>query len=224
MNSIDIILILLVVFFALIAAKRGLIRSLLNFGAMILAGVLSRLLAGTAADLFYGYFLHHQIEKELLTILPEGSVSGQVTAGIDSVLAELPQPIVAIAKQFGMYPQLSNGTEVLSVEAIEQDYIKPLVTGVAAVIATVMLFFVFSIILKLAVALISGRITDRDNHKWMHGANALLGGVVGLVKGVIPAAVFCAAANVIAPALGDSNFTELVNGSYFCRLTAALFH
>ena len=224
MNTIDIILILLVLFFALIAAKRGFIRSLLNFGAVIAAGLLSRLLSHPAADLFYDYFLHGKIQTELLGILPEGSVSGQVSAGIEAVISELPQPIVAIAKQFGLLPQLNSGTQVLSVEAIEQDYIMPIVTGVTAIIASILLFFILSAILKIVVSLIDNRLTDKDNHKWVHGANALLGGVIGLIKGVIPAAVFCAAANVLAPAIGNANFTGLVNGSYFCQLTASLFH
>ena len=224
MNSIDIVLILIVIFFALISAKRGLIRALLNLGAVILSGILSRTLAHPVADWFYGQFLHTKIETELLGILPEGSVSGQVSAGLDAILAELPQPVVAIARQFGLVPQLNNGTQILTVEGIEQDYIVPIVTGVAAVIATVLLFLIFSFVLKLLVALIDQSLNDKDKHKMVHGANMILGGVVGFVKGVIPAGIFCAAANVLAPAIGNANFSQLVNDSYFCRLVASLFN
>ena len=224
MNTLDIVLILLVVFSALIAAKRGLLRSLLNLGAVVGAGILSRMLAQPVAGLCYDQFLHNKIQQELLEILPEGSVSGQVSAGIDSILAELPQPVVAIAKQFGLYPQLNEGTQVLTVEAIEQDYIVPVVTGVMAVIATVILFIVIGAVLKIIVGMIDKRATNKDSHKWVHGFNALLGGVVGLVKGVIPAAVFCAAANVLAPVIGNANFSELVDNSYFCQFIASFFN
>ena len=220
MNSFDIVLILLVVFFALLSAKRGLLLSLLHLGVVILSGILSRLLANPVADLLYTGFAHEPVQNKLLSILPEGSVSGK----IDAVLAELPQPVIAIAKQFGLYPRLSDGTQVLSVDAIEQDYIKPVITGVAVVIVTVILYFVISTILRFVANVINGRLTDSDNHKWMHGANAVLGGVVGVVKGIIPAGILCAAANLLAPVIGNANLTELVASSYFCRLTANLFH
>lgn len=220
MNTFDIVLILLVIFLALLSAKRGLLRSLLNLGVVILSGILSRILANPVVDLLYTGFAHEPIRNKLLSLLPEGSVSGQ----IDSVLAQLPEPVIAIAKQFGLYPQLNNGTQVLSVEAIEMDYIKPVVTGVAVVVVTVILYFILSLILRFVANMINERLTDSDNHKWMHGVNAVMGGVVGLIKGVIPAGILCVAANLLTPVIGNANFTELVNSSYFCHLAANLFH
>ena len=102
MNTLDIAIILLIAAVVLISAKKGIIWSILNFGAVVLAGVLSRLLAKPASELFYQLFLHGKIMTELYKILPEGSVSGQIGAGIESVLNELPLPVVAIAKQFGL--------------------------------------------------------------------------------------------------------------------------
>ena len=223
MNTLDIAIILLIAAVVLISAKKGIIWSILNFGAVVLAGVLSRLLAKPASELFYQLFLHGKIMTELYKILPEGSVSGQIGAGIESVLNELPLPVVAIAKQFGLYPDLSGNTQVLTVEGIEEDYIVPIVVGVLSVVATVLLFIIFSIVLKFVARAVDHRFSDKDKHRFISRTNKLIGGIFGLIMGVIPAGILCAVLDLVAPAIGNDTLTALVDGSYFCNLIGSLF-
>ena len=223
MNALDIAVILLIAAVALISAKRGFIWSILNFAAVVLAGVLSKMLAAPASELFDQYFLHGKIITELYKILPEGSVSGQIGAGIESVLNELPLPVVAIAKQFGLYPDLSGGTQVLTVEGIEEDYIIPIIVGVLSVVAAVILFIIFCIVLKIVARAVDHHFSDKDKHKFISRTNTLVGGIVGVVKGVIPAGFLCVVLDLLAPTIGNDTLTALVNGSFFCKLIGSVF-
>ena len=223
LNSIDVILIVLVALAAFVSAKRGFIWSVLNLGAVVLAGILSRLLAAPVSQLFYDYFLHGKIMGELNRVLPAGSVSGQLGEGINAVLEELPLPVAAIARQYGLYPDVTGSTQVLTVEGIEQDYIVPIVTGVLSIIATVLLFVIFSAILKIVAGMISRSLSDKKKHKFVSRTNALLGACLGAVKGIFFACIACVALNFLAPATGSDTLTPLVSGSFFCGLIAKLF-
>ena len=223
LNPVDIVLILIVLLAAFISAKKGFIWSVLNLGAVLLSGVLSRLCAVPVSHFFYDQFLHMRIMGELNRLLPAGSVSGQIGESIDSILNELPLPVVAIAKQYGLYPDLSGGTQVLTVEGIEQDYIVPIVTGVLTIIASVLLFVVFSAILKIVAGAINRNLSDKDKHRFVSRTNTLIGAVFGLLKGVLLAAVVCVLLNLVAPVLGNGSLATLTEGSYFCGLIASLF-
>lgn len=223
LNSIDIILLIVIAVTALISAKRGFIWSVLNLGAILLSSILSKVLAAPASQLFYNYFLHGKIMTELDRVLPAGSVSGQIGEGIESVLSELPVPVIAIAKQYGLYPDFSGGTQVLTVEGIEQDYIVPIVTGVLTIIATVILFIIFSAIFKIVAGAVNHNLSDKKKHKFISKSNTLLGAVFGALKGVVVVVIICVALNLISPAFGGDTLTPLVDGSFFCGVIAKLF-
>ena len=222
MNSIDVILLIFVGISVFLAAKRGLILSLMNLGAVVLAGILSRWLAPYASDAFYSTFLHEKILSRMYEILPEGSVSGQVSAGVDRVLSELPTSLIAIARQYGLYPELSADTQFMTVEGIETNYVIPLVTGILSIIATVLLFIVFVMILKIIASAINRGLTNKTKHKFVHKTNAIGGGLVGIVKAVIPVGICCTVLNLIAPASGSTALQNLINGSFFCTFVAKL--
>lgn len=223
LNPIDIVLIVIVLLAALISAKKGFIWSVLNLGAILLSSVLSKLCAAPVSHFFYDQFLHTRIMGELNRLLPAGSVSGQIGESIESILNELPLPVTAIAKQYGLYPNLSGGTQVLTVEGIEQDYIVPIVTGVLTIIATVLLFVIFSAILKIVAGAINHNLSDKDKHRFVSRTNTLVGAVFGLLKGVLLGAVACILLNLVSPVLGNGTLSAMTEGSYFCGLIASLF-
>lgn len=223
MNALDIVLIVLVALITLVAAKKGLLWSLMNFAVVILSGTLARLTARPASVLFYRQFLHQKISAELLRILPSGSVSGQIGDRIDAILSELPMPIVSIAKRYGLYPDFSGGTQVLTVEGIEQDYIMPIVTGVLTIIATVLLFIIFFAILKIIAGAINRSLTDTQKHKFIGTTNTVLGAALGAVKGVMLVAIACVVLNLFSSAFSGSSLASQVQGSVLCGFIAGLF-
>ena len=223
LNSIDVILLVIIALAAFISAKRGFIWSVLNLGVVVASSVLSKLLASPVSQLFYNYFLHGKIMTELNRILPAGSVSGQIGEGIDSVLSELPVPVIAIAKHYGLYPDLSGSTQVLTVEGIEQDYIIPIVTGVLSIIATVLLFIIICAILKIVAGIIDHNLSDKKKHKFVSRTNTLLGAGLGALKGILISGIGCVILNLISPVINSSFLTPLVDGSFFCGLIAKLF-
>jgi uncharacterized membrane protein required for colicin V production len=223
LNPIDIVLIIIVLLAAFISARKGFIWSVLNLGAILLSSILSKLCASPVSHFFYDQFLHTRIMGELDRILPAGSVSGQIGESIESVLNEFPVPITAIAKQYGLFPDFSGGTQVLTVEGIEQDYIVPIVTGVLTIIASVLLFVVFSAILKIVAGTINHTLSDKDKHRFVSRTNTLIGAAFGLLKGILLAAIVCVLLNLIAPVLGNGSLSTLTEGSYFCGLIASLF-
>ena len=223
LNSIDVVLLIIIALAAFISAKRGFIWSVLNLCVVVVSSILSKLLAGVAAQFFYDQFLHGRIMNELNRILPAGSVSGQIGEGIDTVLAELPVPVTAIAKHYGLYPDLSSTTQILTVEGIEKDYIVPIVTGVLSIIATVLLFIIICAILKIIAGIIDHNLSDKKKHKFVSRTNTIIGAGLGILKGILIAGIVCVVLNLLAPATGSTALTPLVNGSFFCGMIAKLF-
>lgn len=223
LNSIDVIILIIIALAAFISAKRGFIWSVLNLGVVLISGILSRILASPLSHLFYNQFLHDKILSELNRILPAGSVSGQIGEGIESILSELPVPVIAIAKQYGLYPDFSGTTQVLTVEGIEQDFIIPIITSVLSIIATVLLFIIFCAILKIVAGMIDHNLSDTKKHKIVGRTNLLLGAGLGVLKGVLLSAIICVVLNLVAPAINSSFLMPLVDKSFFCGIIAKLF-
>ena len=162
---------------------------------------------------------------KLNELLPNGSVAGELEAVFENVLAQFPEALVDIARTYNLLPDLSSlagSTADLTVVSIEELYVAPVLTEIAAIITTLVLFVILSAILRLVVAVIN-RLFVSDKHKFVKRTNMLLGAVLGFVKSLIPVGVLCSILNIAAPAIGNEQLMSVVDTSYLCQFVANLF-
>ncbi len=224
-NIIDIIAVALIVLITVSSAKKGFMKTLLTLAAFIAAFVGARIAAAPVSEFIYSDYISSLVLEKLNELLPNGSVAGEIDAVIEGILAQFPAALVDIARTYNLLPDfsaLSTGTADLTVASIEELYVAPVLTEIAAIITTLVLFVVLSAILRLVVAMIN-RFFVSDKHKFVKRTNMLLGAVLGFVKSLIPVAVLGAVLNLIAPAIGNEQLISFVNTSYLCEIVANLF-
>jgi len=225
MNYIDIILIAIVLGFTIFGLIKGFLYSLLRFGSSVISIILAKILSEPVAEYFYTQFFHDGVISKLNELFPSGSVAGQYDAAIESAVSQLPSTIVGIAKQFNLYPDWStlNISGELTVNDIEQLYLKGIFIGVLAVISIILLYLLFSLFLRIICYFINRIITNKDKHKIINSTNKILGAVFGLIKGIIPAGAIAMLLNLLSGWMNSSSFTQVVSNSKICGFIATLF-
>lgn len=224
--TIDLILLGIILVFVIVGICRGFLITLLHLGATVVAYIGARVASQPVADFVYSNFLLSGINKKLLEVFPSGSIEGEFQTWIDSVIAQLPSGISSIAETFGFYPDVSamfSKDTTYTVEMIEEQYIRPIVAGAVAILAMIVLFAIFTVILRIICKFIDKRLTDKDNHRFVNSINKLLGGLFGLLKGIIPAGIGACAINLVAPMINNDTFTTAVAESKICEFASNLF-
>ena len=222
MNIIDIVFVIFVAIIAIISANKGFILSLLNIAAYFIAGVLAKIFASPVSEYVYTNYAYEKVMAKLNEILPSGSVEGEINTVIEGVFESLPDFVYDLANHFGVFnTEAISGAigSTLTVELIEKNYVGPAVCSVISVVVIVFLFILFAILLRIVFAFINKLLTSKK-HKIMRKTNMFLGAALGVIKGVIPAGLVCAVLNIAVPAINNAQFTDFVNGSYFCNLVA----
>lgn len=224
-NIIDIVAVALILLITIVGAKKGFMKTLLTLGAVIASFIGARVAAVPVSEFIYSDYLSAFVLEKLNELLPNGSVAGELEAVFENVLAQFPSALVDIARTYNLLPDLSSlagSTADLTVASIEELYVAPVLTEIAAIITTLVLFVILSAILRLVVAVIN-RFFVSDKHKFVKRTNMLLGAVLGFVKSLIPVGVLCSILNIAAPAIGNEQLISLVDTSYLCQFVADLF-
>lgn len=224
MNVFDIIILLLLLFLTLIAARKGFLRAILNFGAVLAAGTAAKICSVPGAEYVYGSFIKKGLTKNLFEIMPSGSLSGEINSGINRIVDSLPSFVTDLALKLGIDTKalLLDQDSILTVTQVENDILKPIIIRVAAVIIIMILFVVFSILFKLVVIFFTRRLKD-SKHKLMKRTDMILGGIFGFIKAVIPVGLICTLMSFLASVISNEQFSVLVDNSFFCQLILKLF-
>ena len=224
-NIIDIAAIVILLLVVFISAKKGFMKTFLTLAAAVVSYVGAKIASVPVSEYIYSNYISTHVLAKLNELIPSGSVAGEIDAVLDNLLASFPEALVEIARTYNLLPDSSvfvGASGDLTTVAIEQDYLAPFITGVVAIITTILLFLVLSAILRIVVHLINKLFVSKK-HKFVKGTNMLLGAVLGAVKGIIPVGIIGAMLNIVAPASGNAQFIELVNSSYLCNLIAEIF-
>ena len=224
MNYLDIILLVLLVVFTYLSARRGLFHVVSQYLASIAAFVLARLLCNPAANFIYQHYVAEQVQEKLVELMPEGSVSGQIGALTDTVIASLPENIQKLVTQFRLTDLLHTGasqTDVLTVSEIETLYVAPIVTKAFAIMTMFVIFIVLAIILKTVVYCVNKALFASKESKFQ-GVNKFLGALLGVARGALAVFVVAFLLNVAASFLTESSFHNTVAASYLCNYVSTL--
>lgn len=220
MNILDLLFILIVIIVAALSAQKGFLFTLFNIFAYIISWIGSRTLAYPLSESIYNNYINERIISALYEIMPSGNMIGSFSDVMEKIFDSLPAYVTAFINQFDIFPDnIIGGSEYadFSVEMIENNYLHPIVTNIILIVLNVLLFVLFSVILKIVLNIINNIIRAR-NHGILSKTNTFLGAVLGMVKGFVPSGLICALLAVLAPVINNDVLSELVGGSYFCKI------
>lgn len=207
----DAIIIVVVVLCALIAAKKGFVRSLIEFVGYILAIVIAVGAAGVIAD--YAY------ENAVRPVVIE-AIDSTLTDSSSNAIEGLPDSVVSLVELAGVdFDSVTASVGETAHEAavrITDTAVKPITLGlinsIAILLIAIVLFVVVSLVARVLNSMFKGLIFG--------SANKILGAALGGAKGIIYAAVFSLLVSFIA-SVSSSDFLffteEALEGSYLCK-------
>ncbi len=193
---IDLILIGIIAIIALVSAKKGFVRTVVEVVGFIAAVLVAFTVSKPLADVTYV----KGIEPAILNSISESAEESTINT-VDTVWENLPQFITDNAANFGISKEvleesISQGTENTAqtmLADVSQNVIKPFVVGILetvyAVILIILLSFVVKALAKLLNKVFSFSIVGKLNNT--------LGGVLGVVKGIAIALILCEAVLLI---------------------------
>ena len=193
----DLILIAIIAIFVFISAKRGFVRTVIEFVGYFLAIYLAFSISGVLADTIYTT----AIEPKIVESVAE-KVTVSSSAGIDHVANEiwssLPEFVQNTAENFDITSNtlktaLENNFNNTSSEQLVKNatvaVVKPIVVPLIKTILSVLLF----IVLMFIVRFLAKFLNKLFSLPLIGGLNKSLGGIIGLLKGLIFAFLFVVA-------------------------------
>lgn len=207
----DIILIAIFCLIVFGAAKKGLVKSLLELASFVLAVVLSFQLSPFVAEKAYGAFL----EEQITTSIEEQTKEKTNVDKIDLTVIAVPEFVVKIAEAAGVdtdkiKKQVTSydlSSENMA-EELEENVVKPVATGALTVISFIVLFILLSILFGILTELIA----KVFKLPLIKSANRLLGALFGVGKGLL-LIILLASVFEFLFANGNGEMAEAVNSS-----------
>ncbi len=218
----DIILVALVVLIAFLAARRGLILTILDLVSGIVAFVLGKMLATPVAEFFYKSFFRQKVLDFLTEKFDniEGSIADAIE-NISSVFKFLPEGVYTYVKQSGLINSDEAAESLMerisSVSQLEQNVVSPVMTALIGMFCFVIISGIILIALRLISVPVSKLLTKS---KIADSLNTVLGGVFGVVKGLIYA--FIIAIVICVVSFANKAVAEYAANSFICEMAANL--
>ncbi len=190
----DLIVLAIIVITVLISAKRGFVRTLIELVGFIAAVFISFTISTPLANTTYDKIIEPSIISTVTSAV-DTAADNSAAAAVDSFWNEMPGWIKGGIEKAGISKDslggsitenIGNGVQA-AVESTSQSVIKPAVTGSLALIYQVILLIILLAIVKPLAKLIN----KLFSFSVIGTANRVLGGVVGVPKGIIYAVAFC---------------------------------
>lgn len=190
----DLIVLAIIIITVLISAKRGFVRTLIELLGFIAAVFISFTISTPLANTTYDKIIEPSIISTV-TSAADTAADNSAAAAVDSFWNEMPGWIKGGIEKAGISKEsldgsitanIGNGVQS-AVESASQNVIKPAVTSTLALI-----YQVISLIILLALVKPLARLINKlFSFSVIGTANRVLGGVVGVPKGMIYAVAFC---------------------------------
>lgn len=218
----DIIIVLIILFFAFTSAKKGFVRTLIEVVGFILAISIALSISTPVASKIYDGAVQPIIAKSVESAVNESAEGAN--AAVDAVWNKLPSFIaessfLGLSKD-GLSASLSDNAATTAEQittTISDSFIKPAVTRLLSVLISVILV----IVLLFVVKIIAKFINKLFSFSVIGKLNRTLGGLLGVLKGIAVSIVFCMIISLILSFTknGFLIFTyESINASYLFKL------
>lgn len=183
MNYIDLILFAVVVLITLLAMKKGLLRTLIEFAGFFVTVPLSYAIAKNCAEPIFNSMVR---EKLINSVVMQIDKAGDSASFIDS-LRQSVGSLDSIAQSFGINinSTLDQLVGNVSNSSIAQSTVDNLLKPIVVSICMAVLFVILFVVITIAIKLLSFVVGKMKLPKALSGANILLGSILGAIKGTV---------------------------------------
>lgn len=205
----DAVILVIIAGCAFFAAKKGFVRTLIEFVGFLAAIFLAFTLSSAVSDFVY--------DK---TIRPAAETA--IAAGIESSAedAAMPEFILNLAGKAGINEEMISSAVGINAEEIAKNVtetaLKPLAINVIKFISIILIFVILLIVVKILARFLNSLFKG----VLFGTANKTLGAVLGGAKGIIYSVIFCVAASLIV-SLTESGILfitdDSIQNSYICK-------
>ncbi len=187
---IDLIVVAIIAFCVFNSARRGFVKVFIEVVGFVAAIFITFTFSTPLADATYDRIIEPPITKAVNEAIVDTGDNIQT-----DIWGALPDFIVNNAEKFGISADdfqnkisdnLSSGSEK-AIKTASQDIIKPVVTKILSLIYSIAILMILLFIVKILANLINKIFSFSIIGK----ANRILGGVIGIPKGIIFAMLFC---------------------------------
>ena len=214
--ALDLIIIGIILLSVVISAKRGFVKAAVEAAGFIAAVAVAFTVSSPLASITYDKIIEPPIVDAAINTVGESAEHNAFNALPDFITENnlLREEIAPFTEKITQ--NLSQGTEA-AVKTAAQEIVKPIATKVLGLLYTIILILVLMIVVRLLARFLN----KIFSFSLVGKLNRFLGGTVGVVKGVLYAAVFCGIISLILSFTGKPLliFTEEnINNSYIFKI------
>lgn len=214
----DVVLILILAAIVISSAKKGIMKTLVELAAFALAIFLATQTAQPVANGMYKAFFSKSVERGLYEVLPDDASKLTNSDKAKYVFEELPEfakkqaekcgiSVDSVAEQIAKSNFKNDDTLY---QTLESNIVKPIAVSVLKHI----MFFVLAVLYALVLtAILKSLVKGLKKSHLIGGADKLVGGVIGVAKGVIVVFLVGCLFSYLEPRIDNEKLREAVNDS-----------
>ncbi len=189
----DLIVIAIIAVFALISAKRGFIRTIIEIVGFVLVILFANNVSPTVSDYTYDKLIEPPIISSVENLQIDGKPINISTDNLPSFVNNFLGESFNITEfQNEINKNISAGI-ASAVTSASQTIVKPVVTSILNVIFTL----IITVVLLIIVNLLAKIINKLFSFSLVGKANKILGAILGIAKGVVVACIACTVISLI---------------------------
>lgn len=223
----DLIVVAIITVFIILTAVKGFVKSMISVICFVLAFYLSMAFSPLFAQGVYDGFIKKPMEDKIESTVQIDKDNIEIS--VNDAWEKMPKYITSIADNFGVTKQSVSNTIIKNslkdketlVSNIVDDVARPVVVPILKTLFYIILFFILNTVLRL----ISRPIVRIFKLPIIGGLNRFLGGVLGFVKGLVAAALFCVCVKLIINftqngflIFTNQNIDNTIIFKYFCNI------
>lgn len=214
---IDIIIVALFVAVVALAYKKGFLSTVIDTFALAISGVVSKMFVEPVAEGAYNLFVRNLVETRFTRVLDDISSSLSVTDKVNAMVEGLPPSAVKLADIMGVNFNVLANSMTTAGNASQEEFIRLAVDKVGhpimIAVTEVVTFIVMFVVIALALKFLAKMFKKANDIPLLGKFNAVLGGVIGVVKAAVVIFVVCTIFYFIAGMSGAGPVIEAINNS-----------
>lgn len=214
---IDILIIALFVFVVVMAYKKGFLSTIIDTFAVAISAVVSYMFFEQVAEDVYNLLVRDLVETRFTRVIDDVSSNLSVADKVYAMIEGLPPSAVKLAESMGvnfgsLAQSISSGGELSDKDLIALAVDKIGYT-IMINITEILTFIIMFIIITLALKFLAGLFKKANDIPLLGKLNAVLGGVIGVVKAVAIVFVASTAFYFVAGMSGAEPVIAAINSS-----------
>lgn len=214
----DILIVALFTVLVVFAYKKGFVSTVIDTFAVAISAVVSHKFFETVAEGIYNLLVRDLVETRFTRVMDEISSSLSVTDKVNAMIEGLPPSAVKLAESMGVsFNSLSfsmSGAANLSNEDLVKVAVDKIGHPIMINVTEVITFVAMFIILTIALKFLASMLKKANDIPLLGKFNAVLGGVIGVIKAAAIVFVVCTAFYFVVGMSGSAPVIEAVNNSF----------